>query len=440
VRAGQRGGARGWTHGQHETPDPSGKGRDSGWGDAHERVYAPPARMRVPLTTPTHVATASSVAAAGDLQVLEGSDLERLIAALRDDGYEVMGPTVRDGAILYDAIASAAELPAGWLDLQEPGRCRLVADPDAGPFDYTVGLTSWKRFLFPSDVVLARVRVGEDGLEISGHDAAPRLAFLGVRACELAAIAVQDRVLAGGPWVDPIFRERRAAAFVVAVECRRIGSLCFCASMGTGPRVTGGYDLRLVSVRGGREPAFAIDAGTERGHALLARLPVRTADGRERAAATAPPAGPPDGGRAIDTDGLPALLAANLEHPRWDDVAQRCLSCGNCTQVCPTCFCFSFEEVSDLTGRDTARVRRWDTCFATAHSYIHGGSLRPSTRSRYRQWLTHKLGTWHDQFGMSGCVGCGRCIAWCPAGIDLTEEVRALRLPGRPKENQGAHA
>ncbi len=124
---------------------------------------------------------------------------------------------------------------------------------------------------------------------------------------------------------------------------------------------------------------------------------------------------------------VPALLMRNLEHPRWDDVAGRCLSCANCTMVCPTCFCTSVEDASDLTGDEASRSRRWDSCFTMDFSYIHGGSVRPSTKSRYRQWLTHKLSTWHDQFGSSGCVGCGRCITWCPVGIDITEEVRAIR-------------
>ncbi len=94
--------------------------------------------------------------------------------------------------------------------------------------------------------------------------------------------------------------------------------------------------------------------------------------------------------------------------------------------MCPTCFCTDTEDVTDLTGDHAERWRRWDSCFSLDFSFVHGGTIRSSTRSRYRQWLTHKLGTWWAQFGESGCVGCGRCIAWCPVGIDLTEEVAAL--------------
>ena len=132
-------------------------------------------------------------------------------------------------------------------------------------------------------------------------------------------------------------------------------------------------------------------------------------------------------GREMPGDDVPALLMRNLEHPRWAEVAGRCLTCANCTMVCPTCFCTSVEETSDLTGQESGRTRRWDSCFTMDFSYIHGGSVRSSASSRYRQWMTHKLATWVGQFGTSGCVGCGRCITWCPVGIDITEEVRAIR-------------
>ena len=132
-------------------------------------------------------------------------------------------------------------------------------------------------------------------------------------------------------------------------------------------------------------------------------------------------------GRQLDTTGLPELLAANREHPRFAEVAGRCLTCGNCTSVCPTCFCTSVEDVNDLADGSAERWRVWDTCFSVDYSYIHGGSVRRSPEARYRQWLTHKFGTWVDQFGTSGCVGCGRCITWCPVGIDVTEELAAIR-------------
>jgi len=131
-------------------------------------------------------------------------------------------------------------------------------------------------------------------------------------------------------------------------------------------------------------------------------------------------------GRQVDTSGLKELLYQSYDHPRWDEVASRCLTCANCTMVCPTCFCTTTEDVTDLTVGHAERWQRWDSCFDPDFSYLHGGPVRRSGAARYRHWLTHKLGTWHEQFGSSGCVGCGRCIVWCPVGIDLTAEVAAL--------------
>jgi ferredoxin len=251
-----------------------------------------------------------------------------------------------------------------------------------------------------------------------------------VRSCDLHAIAIQDRIFIGGRFVDPDYAARREGAFVVAANCFEPGGTCFCVSMGTGPRAEAGYDLAVTEILEGAH-RLLVEVGTERGAAVLEKLPARLAeqadvDAAERAVAGAAARM----GRRMESGDLRDLLADNLEHPRWDDVAERCLTCGNCVLVCPTCFCSTVEDHTDLAGEQAERWRTWDTCFSVDHSYIHGGSVRPSSRSRYRQWMTHKLGTWHDQFGTSGCVGCGRCITWCPVGIDITEEVAAIRATG----------
>jgi Fe-S-cluster-containing hydrogenase component 2 len=142
-------------------------------------------------------------------------------------------------------------------------------------------------------------------------------------------------------------------------------------------------------------------------------------------------------GRSMDTTDIKELLYRNYDHPRWRNVASRCLTCANCTMVCPTCFCTTVEDVTDLTGNQAERWRKWDSCFTVDFSYIHGGSVRASPESRYRQWMTHKLATWIDQFGTSGCVGCGRCITWCPVAIDITEEVRAIRATDHAAATSG---
>jgi ferredoxin len=216
--------------------------------------------------------------------------------------------------------------------------------------------------------------------------------------------------------------------FIVAVNCTEPGETCFCASMGTGPQAGPGYDLALTEMVGEGGHSFLVDVGTTAGSDLLANVPTRPAgDAAAGRARSAVAEAANRMGRSMPADGLRDLMAGSSTAARWDDVASRCLTCGNCTMACPTCFCTTVEDVTDLSGDHSERWQLWDSCFDVDFSYLHGGPVRSSPRSRYRQWLTHKLGTWHDQFGSSGCVGCGRCIVWCPVGIDLTEEVAALR-------------
>ena len=373
---------------------------------------------------------------------IERKDLDLLLEVLRARGYTVMGPVARDGAIVWDEVSTTGELPTGWTDEQEAGRYRLTPSGAASLFDWTVGPISPKASLHPATITLLNARRAGSDLQLLEGDPRPaKLAFFGLRACELAAIAVQDRVLLGGTATDPVYRARREGALLIAVQCGRAGRTCFCASMGTGPEVRSGHDLALTELIEGGRHVFVTEAGSERGSEILAELRATASTAAETGAAQAAVARAAAGmGRTLETEGLPALLAQNPEHPHWDVAAARCLACGNCTSVCPTCFCVTTEDFTDLAAGLSRRVRRWDSCFSVDFTYIHGGNVRSSIRARYRQWLTHKLGSWHEQFGSSGCVGCGRCITWCPAGIDITEEARALRQRERGKEGSRGNA
>ena len=341
---------------------------------------------------------------------LDEAGLDGLIQALRRKGRRVIGPKWADDAIVNDEISGVADLPAGWGDELEGGRYRLVRRDDGALFGYTLTAQGWKRVLHPPAVTLFSAAKTADGYALTPAAAEPApMAFLGVRACEIAAIAAQVQVFE----TDPGHQARRNAALIIAVECGRAGATCFCASMGTGPAVTGGYDIKLVELEGRR---FIAQAGSAAGAEILAEL---------NAPAAAAVSQNPAMGRLMAAE-TARSLSEFAEHPRWDEVAKRCLACGNCTMVCPTCFCTTVEDQTSLTGDTASRVRRWDSCFSVEFSYIHGGAVRTQGRSRYRQWITHKLSSWHTQFGRSGCTGCGRCIVWCPVGIDITEEVRAI--------------
>jgi ferredoxin len=372
---------------------------------------------------------------------LTQADLQRLIDALHEGGHRVLGPVVREGSLYFDEVRSLAELPAGWRDEQGPGRYRL-AHQDGGEelFGVVHGPGSLKSHVFAPREPLLQIEMAAEagpGRPFRAEPivpAAERIAILGVRACDLAGLAVQDRIFLHDRFPDPSYAARREQLFLVAVGCQHAVETCFCASMDTGPAPRTGFDVALTELPpevAGAASGFVARAGSEAGAALLGALDLDDAPAeavaRERAGYEACAAGMQ---RALPREALRDLLYANLEHPRWDEVAQRCLSCANCTMVCPTCFCHDVRDEPTLDGNGSVRVREWDSCFNPEHAQVHGLNFRPHIRERYRQWLVHKLASWIDQFGTSGCVGCGRCITWCPVGIDLTEEVAAIAATG----------
>jgi ferredoxin len=362
----------------------------------------------------------------GATVALPKEELDDLFATLRQAGYQTLGPNVKEGAIIYAEIARAVDLPLGYVNQQEAGMYRLISTGHDNFFDATPGPHTWKQFFFPPRSTLFKLSK-EDGLWKtqfpSDHPAS--LALIGVRPCELAAIQVQDRVFLRDDWNDPIYRRRRESAFILAVECLKPCDTCFCASMGTGPGVETGFDLRFTEL----EDVFLVKIGSEAGRMMTTNLKWQPASAFWLTSAQKELDKARHSMRRSmpDPEGLPKLLLNNLEANHWAKVGERCMSCANCTLVCPTCFCWDAQDVNDLQGQTVQRERVWDSCFNPEYSHVFGGNSRPNTRARYRQWLTHKLGSWVQQFGVSGCVGCGRCITWCPAGIDITAEVAALR-------------
>jgi ferredoxin len=378
----------------------------------------------------------------GGTLLIDVTALGRLLHALAEAGYRVYGPIARDGAIVLSELRSADDLPYGWGVRLEPGGYRLRQRSDRAAFGHSAGPQSWKQFLHPARELLWSTRRADDGIEFTGADGQPeKMAFIGVRPCDLRAIGIQDQVLGAPAHPGSRYAARRAGVFIVAVNCTEPGETCFCASMDAGPQAGPGYDLALTelasqALAGDGAHQFLVDIGSEQGAAMLAGVPAQPADAATTGLARDAVAAAADQmGRSMPADGLRELLAASHGAARWDDVASRCLTCGNCTMACPTCFCTTVRDTSDLTGDHAERWQLWDSCFDLDFSYLPGGPVRSSPRARYRQWLTHKLGTWHDQFGSSGCVGCGRCIVWCPVGIDLTQEVAALRAEAQAAES-----
>jgi sulfhydrogenase subunit beta (sulfur reductase) len=360
-----------------------------------------------------------------DASVLAPTHVSELIQRIRRAGFELVGPRISGKAIAWGPIESERDLPIGWTETQEAGTYRLQRRDDDRWFGFTVGPDSAKRFLFPP--VEPCFRLDPQRWSVEFPDPARPLALFGLRGCDLAAIRVQDRVLAEGTVADARYRERRQTALRVAVECSDAAATCFCDSMGTGPAVGGDFDLCLTERWTGSEPTFLLRVGTARGRELIRDLGGRPAQARDlEAFRREPQRARAHMGRSMPPGVLARRVPPSPDHPRWNTVGDRCFACGNCTSVCPTCFCTTPHDETEFGSKGIERLRVWDSCFSRDFSYVSGRPQWEDVASRYGQWLGHKLFDWKAQFGTSGCVGCGRCITWCPAGIDLTEEVRAL--------------
>lgn len=359
---------------------------------------------------------------------LDLRDLDRLIDHLRRQGFTVFGPRLSGGSVAYDEITRTADLPVGWEDEQSPAHHRLQPNRRGTVFGVLHGSQSVKQFMFPPTRTLWRGERKGGTFRLEPVVQRQKRAILGLRPCDLAAVLVQDRVFLGGAYKDPFYEMAREDSFLIVAQCTRAASTCFCTSMKTGPRAVDGFDLALTELHDLDGHRFVVEVGSDAGEAVVQALELLPANQKDLDACEfCTREAERQITRQLETKGLPELLYRNAEHPRWQDVGTRCFACTNCTQVCPTCFCHTTEDLCDLSGDQVQRTRVWDSCFTEEFSYIHGGSVRQSVASRYRQWMTHKLAAWHEQFGTSGCVGCGRCITWCPAGIDLTEEAAALR-------------
>lgn len=356
---------------------------------------------------------------------LARNNLDELLRQLGERGYRCVGPRLRDGAIVYEELASAADLPAG-IRVQQSAGCYQVSTTDSARiFAWSSGPQALKPVVFSPRETLWEVARGQDGALHFQAAPAPSqpVAVIGVRSCDLAALELLDRHFMATDCSDPYYRARRDALLLVAVNCTHPADTCFCASTGDGPVAHSGFDLLLDEL----DEGFVVRAGSPAGEQLLATLPVTPAGSAQlEAAACAGRTAAEQQQRRLPEGNLYPRLLARHAHPHWEDVAGRCLACGNCTAVCPTCFCYRELDQPAFSTAQAVHLREWDSCFSAGHSHIHHRTIHADTRTRYRQWLLHKLGSWHAQYGRSGCVGCGRCIAWCPTGIDLTAEIAAL--------------
>lgn len=345
--------------------------------------------------------------------------------------HRIIGPKIENDVLILTE-AGFEDIPSGYKELQKPGQYRMTKDAGDEIFSFSLGPDSFKRFFHPPLKELFGFK--KTTKAISANRILKKempIALIGVRACDISAIKLYDRIFLEGPVKDSIYDSLRKDALIIGVNCLRPGDNCFCSSMGAGPQIKDNFDIAVTELKDG----LIIETGSAAGKKIMEEVPfekITEADMREKEAVSENCKRLIK--KSVRSEELPWLIYKNLEHPRWSDIARRDLECGNCTQVCPTCFCnstYDYVQLSGVVNKSSeisgVRVMKWDSCFSKNFARVHGGNFRPSRRARFRQWMSHKLAYTFEQFGLTGCVGCGRCITWCPAGIDITQELEALR-------------
>jgi sulfhydrogenase subunit beta (sulfur reductase) len=355
--------------------------------------------------------------------VMGKDQLDVLFDKVQALGYEVIAPKIEEGVLRLGSLDSNKELAKNVLAVQSPGKYHTESSDLM--FSFTHGPDSPKWFLYPSKRKLWKMTTEDGSFELKEAGCeSEKVAFFGIKPCDLASIEVFDRTLMKGEYVDEHYMNMRDKLAVIVANCIEPSGTCFCHSMGTGPKAKGGFDLSLTELSDG----FLVESGSKLGDEMLSGVDIRPAKQEDVNEADSKLKGAEDKmGRTLDVTNLKEKLYSNLESPAFREIAKRCLGCANCTNECPTCFCTMYQDVPSLDGKSSERSVAWDSCFTYQFAQVAGGHFRSELWARYRQWMVHKFAYWLDQFGVFGCIGCGRCITWCPVGIDVTESVREVQ-------------
>jgi ferredoxin len=337
-----------------------------------------------------------------EIFVMEKKDFPSFIEELRKE-YEFIGPVRKGKSYIFDKISDEKEIS---LD-----------------YDTTI-LPPKKLFFLPEEKLFSFLRKEKGRVDIKEEEKEAKRALFGVHPCDVKALLLLDQVMKGD-FLDPYYVKRRQKTILIAMNCTQPRENCFCTSFDTGPELKEGYDLLLTDL----DRKYLVEVGTLDGKRLLERVKTSKAgkgDVKKKKQKI-------EGAREkikkkIETEGLEADLKKNFNHEKWKEVKDKCLFCGSCTHVCPTCFCYNVSDFNAHTLKSGERIRNWDSCLTLEFAEVAlGGNFRKDREARIKQRIYHKLAYFKEQFGSFGCVGCGRCIDTCVKDIDITEVINEIR-------------
>jgi len=344
------------------------------------------------------------------LQIITKEALSQLVAALQAADYRVAGPKPLDRQYVFDDIESPADLH----------------------LDYSQTVIPPKKYLLPQREEL--LSYNTDGSHMEPIFDEQRTLLLGVHTCDLHAIELLDQVMSKG-FTDQHYRRRRENTLLISIECLKpCNAHSFCKSMGT-LTASEGFDLHLTDLGAVSDDPetleYAVETGSPAGEALLsqyAHTRPATEDDLRRLNGVMAQKWPRFPNRLeFDVSELPSLMRTSYDSPLWDELGQRCLSCGACTNVCPTCYCFNVQDEVDLTLSAGQRVRTWDSCQLDEFATVAGGhDFRKSRAQRQRHRFLRKGMYQTDAHGLLGCVGCGRCAQACLVHITPVDTFNTL--------------
>jgi sulfhydrogenase subunit beta (sulfur reductase) len=333
---------------------------------------------------------------------LNKKDFQSFLKDLAKD-YDLFAPVrLAEGVSVYKKIDPAEEIDLDSSNPQKPV----------------------KEVFFPQSEAMLRFEKAENRQRVTSTDEVkkPRV-VLGARACDIQAISLLDDVFLGKEYTDVYFLQKRKTTTLIGFACNHPLSTCFCASTGGGPFTREGSDLFFIDLG----EAYLVEPLTEKGKALTQNKLFAKASAKEIALASdLEKKAVKKSDASLPVEGIEKKLDQLMESRFWDRVHEKCIGCGVCTFLCPTCHCFDI--VDEAVNEQGQRVRNWDTCLSSLYSLeTSGHNPRPTGRERTRQRVMHKFNYFPKNFKKIACVGCGRCILYCPVNFDIRQVIQEIK-------------